>query len=152
MGWVDAEVDENGYFDVFGNPFRSGDLNHGKGCNQIRTACLNFARDRPDLMRVCSNCILRGICERAYVKPREDEGGQTVDVMRFVLTYGLHRLNDSLDSEPLINKRIQEAIRSLIRDMVKFSKEKLDFDPSKRVQTVQKSKNSCDFHERIETS
>ncbi|KAL7604780.1 zinc finger protein VAR3, chloroplastic [Lactuca sativa] len=183
---------KNGYFDVVGNPFRSGELIHGKGCNQIRTACLNFARDRPDLMsyltrgdihavagsgcpsidrkvvnsgkrlrahmgihegNVCSSCILRGNCERAYVKPREDEGGRTVDVMRFVLTYGLHRLNDSPDNEPFTNKRFEEAIRSLIRDMVKYSKEKLDFYTSKRAPSVQRNtKNRCEFHERLETS
>lgn len=42
---------KNGYFDGVGNPFCSGGLADGKNCNQIRTACLNFARDRPNLMR-----------------------------------------------------------------------------------------------------
>lgn len=87
------------------------------------------------------------------MKPREDEGGRTVDVMRFVLTYGLHRLNDSPDNEPFTNKRFEEAIRSLIRDMVKYSKEKLDFYTSKRAPSVQRNtKNRCEFHERLETS
>ncbi|KAL4586742.1 hypothetical protein LXL04_011386 [Taraxacum kok-saghyz] len=181
---------KNGYLDVVSNPFRNGELIDGKACNQIRTACLNFARDRPDLMsyftrgdihavagsgcpsidrkvvnsgkrlrayigidegNVCSSCDLRGKCERAYVKPREEEDGRTVDVMRFVLTYGLHHLNHSPDSEPYMNKRLEEAIRSLIGDMVKFSKTELDFDPSKCAPSVYRSdKNSCEYHERIE--
>lgn len=169
---------KNGYFDGVGNPFRNGGLIDGKGCNQIRTALLNFARDRPGLIshfknrdiqavagsgcpsidrkvvnsgkrlrahmsidegHVCSSCILRGNCERAYVKAREDEGGRTVDVMRFVLTYGLNQITSLMVSEPSLNKRLEEAIRSLIKDMVKFSKDELDFDYSKRVPSVQRS-------------
>ncbi|KAJ9563968.1 hypothetical protein OSB04_009128 [Centaurea solstitialis] len=176
---------KNGYFEGVGSPFRSGGLVDGKGCNQIRTACLNFARDRPDLMshfksrdiqvvagsgcpsidrkvvnsakrlrahmsidegNVCSSCDLRGNCERAYVKAREDEGGRTVDVMRFVITYGLHHINSSTDIEPLFNERVEEAIRSLIKDMVKFSNDKLDFDCSKRVSFVQKSPTQRQEH------
>ncbi|RVX12425.1 hypothetical protein CK203_011500 [Vitis vinifera] len=38
---------------------------------------------------VCSSCILRGNCERAYVMASEGEGGRTVDLMRILLTYGL---------------------------------------------------------------
>ncbi|XP_024988494.1 zinc finger protein VAR3, chloroplastic-like isoform X2 [Cynara cardunculus var. scolymus] len=176
---------KNGYFDGVGNPFRSGGLIDGKGCNQIRTACLNFARDRPGLMshlknrdiqtvagsgcpsmdrkvvnsgkrlrahmsidegNVCSSCILRGNCERAHVKAREDEGGRTVDVMRLVLTYGLNHITSSDVSEPFLNKRLEEAIRSLIKDMVKFSKDELDYDNSKRVPSVHRSPTQQQEH------
>ncbi|KAJ0669366.1 hypothetical protein HanPI659440_Chr17g0700341 [Helianthus annuus] len=75
---------------------------------------------------VCSSCNLRGNCERAYVKAHEDECGHTVDVMRFVLTYALD------NNKQFINKQLEEATRSLTKDMVKFSKNKLDIDPSKR--------------------
>ncbi|KAI3763720.1 hypothetical protein L2E82_13715 [Cichorium intybus] len=183
---------KNGYFDAVENPFRTGELIDGKACNQIRTACLNFGRDRPDLMshftrgdiqavagsgcpsidrkvvnsgkrlrahmgidevNVCNSCILRGDCERAYLKPREDEGGRTVDVMRFVLTYGLHHHNNSPDSDPFMNKRLEEATRSLISDMVKFSKNEVDFDPLKRGPCVQRStKSDCEFNGRLQRS
>ncbi|KAI7735001.1 hypothetical protein M8C21_019799 [Ambrosia artemisiifolia] len=161
-----------GYFDAVRNPFGSGGLVDDKGCNRIRTACLNFARDRPSLMscfmdrdikmiagsgcpsidrkvvnsgkrlrahlgidegNVCSSCNLRGNCERAYVKAHEDEGSHTVDVMRFVLTYGLDH------NKPFINKQLEEAVRNLTKDMVKFSKKKLDIDPSKRVSSAQRT-------------
>ncbi|KAL4580102.1 hypothetical protein LXL04_016280 [Taraxacum kok-saghyz] len=58
------------------------------------------------------------------------------------LSYGLHHLNHSPDSEPYMNKRLEEAIKSLIRDMMKFSKTELDFDPSKCAPS---------YHERIES-
>ncbi|KAD7116537.1 hypothetical protein E3N88_03805 [Mikania micrantha] len=158
-----------GYFDGVNDPFRSGQLIDGKSGNRIRTASLNFARDRPDLMshfmdrdmemiagsgcpsidrkvvnsgkrlrahlgidevNVCSSCNLRGNCERAYVKAHEVKGCHTVDVMRFVLTYGLDH------NKPFTNKRLEESIISLIKDMVKFSKNKIDTDLSKRVTPV----------------
>ncbi|XP_076947266.1 zinc finger protein VAR3, chloroplastic-like [Bidens hawaiensis] len=54
---------KNGYFDgVKNHPFQSGLLDDSKGCNEIRsvqTACLNFARDRPGLMR----CFMDGDIE-----------------------------------------------------------------------------------------
>ncbi|KAI3731518.1 hypothetical protein L1987_62706 [Smallanthus sonchifolius] len=172
--WIELmdKLMKYGYLDGDKNPFRSGRLIDGKSCNRIRTACLNFARDRPDLMscfmvediqmiagsscpsidrkvvnsgkrlrahlgidevNVCSSCNLKGNCERAYVKAHEDEGGHTVDVMRFVLTYGLDH------NKPFINKMLEEAIRNLTKDMVKFSKNKLDIDPSKRNAPVQRS-------------
>ncbi|KAI3818198.1 hypothetical protein L1987_12001 [Smallanthus sonchifolius] len=171
-----------GYFDGDKNPFESGRLIDGKSCNQIRTACLNFARDRLDLMscfmvediqtiagsgcpsidrkvvnsgkrlrahlgidevNVCSSCNLRGNCERAYVKAHEDEGGHTVDVMRFVLTYGLDH------NKPFINKRLEEAIRNLTKDMVKFSKNKLDIDPSNETRLFREIQLSSNTNQLI---
>lgn len=41
---------KRGYFEGIGIPFRNGEMG-GKESNQIRTACLNFARDRFDLIR-----------------------------------------------------------------------------------------------------
>ncbi|KAK1413716.1 hypothetical protein QVD17_35494 [Tagetes erecta] len=171
-----------GYFDGVKYPFRSGELIDGKSCNQIRTACLNFARDRPGLMscfmvedietiagsgcpsidrkvvnsgkrlrahlgidegNVCNSCNLRGNCERAYVKVREDEGGHTVDVMRFILTYGLDY------NKPFINKRLEEAVRSLTKHMVKFSKNKLHIDPSTRVSSVKRRPTQQQEHQSV---
>ncbi|PWA85673.1 Zinc finger, RanBP2-type [Artemisia annua] len=176
--WVELlkKLKKNGYFDG---------LVDGKESNRVRTACLNFARDRPYLLRyfagrdvemvagfgcpsvyrkvvnsgkrlrayvgidegnVCSSCTLRGNCERAYVKAHEDQSGRTVDVMRFVLTYSLDHVTGSEDSEPMINKKVEEAIRSLIKDMVKYGKDALDFDPSLQVPSVQRSQSQQQEH------
>lgn len=83
---------------------------------------------------------MRGNCERAYVKARENEGGRTVDVMRFLLTYGLDH------NKPVINKRLEEAIRSLIKDMVKFSKDKLDVDDLKPIPYVHRTQSQNQEH------
>ncbi|KAL4585581.1 hypothetical protein LXL04_010204 [Taraxacum kok-saghyz] len=140
--------------------FMRGDIHAvaGFGCPSIDRKVVNSRKRLRayigiDEGNVCSSCDLRGKCERAFVKAREEEeDGRTVDVMRFVLTYGLHHLNHSPDSKPYMNKRLEEAIRSLIRDMVKFSKTELDFDPSKCAPFVHRSdKNSCEYHERIES-
>lgn len=50
--WVDLmeSLLKTGYFEGGGNPFRNGDLGR-KESKLIRTACLNFARDRYDLIR-----------------------------------------------------------------------------------------------------
>ena len=50
--WVDLMecLLRRGYFESNGNPFRNGEMGP-KGSNYIRTACLNFARDRFDLIR-----------------------------------------------------------------------------------------------------
>nr|GEV67940.1 zinc finger protein VAR3, chloroplastic-like [Tanacetum cinerariifolium] len=162
---------KNGYFDGLGV---------GKESNRVRSACLNFARDRPYFMRyiqtvagsgcpstdrkvvnsgkrlrahvgidegnVCSSCTLRGNCERAYVKAREDEGGRTVDVMRFVITYGLDHIAGSEGNEAMINKKAEEAVRSLIKDMVKYGKDALDIDPSEQVPSVPKSQSQHQEH------
>ncbi|KAA8529007.1 hypothetical protein F0562_033505 [Nyssa sinensis] len=153
------QVLKNGYFEGIGNPFGTCEVGL-KDSNQIRTACLNFARDRIDLIRyfsrkdiqvvagsgcpsidrkvvnsgkrlrahvgidegnVCSSCILRGNCERAYVKECEDEGGRTVDVMRFLLTYGLDPITGSVENKPCLNKRVKESVRRLLKEMVEFS-------------------------------
>ncbi|KAE9605296.1 putative Zinc finger, RanBP2-type [Lupinus albus] len=151
---------KKGYFDgAEGNPFENGDLG-AKECNVLRTACLNFGRDRFELLRflsrndigvtvalgcpsldrkvvnsgkrlrahvgidegnVCSSCNLRGDCDRAFVKAREDEGGRTVDVMRIILTYGLDPIIGSVQNKPCINKKVKESVISLLREIVEQS-------------------------------
>lgn len=51
--WVDLMecLMKRGYFDAEGNPFRSTEIG-SKESNLIRTACLNFGRDRFDLLRL----------------------------------------------------------------------------------------------------
>ncbi|XP_042505342.1 uncharacterized protein LOC122081963 [Macadamia integrifolia] len=150
---------KTGYFRGNGNPFDLDELGN-KNSNSIRTACLNFARDRLDLIKhlsrkdirvvvgsgcpiidrkvvnsgkrlrshvgidegnVCSSCTLRGSCDRAYVKARENERGRTVDVMRILITYGLDPITGSVENKSCLSKRIKESVRKLLTEMVKFS-------------------------------
>ncbi|PUZ37362.1 hypothetical protein GQ55_9G113500 [Panicum hallii var. hallii] len=128
-----------------------------KDANAVRTACLRFGRERPELIRhisrwdiqvalrcgcpsidrkvvnsgkrlrayvgldegeVCSQCNLRGSCERAYVKARKEEVGRTVDVMRILLTYGLDVITDNVENRACLNKTVKESIKSLLNDVV----------------------------------
>ncbi|XP_008777784.2 zinc finger protein VAR3, chloroplastic [Phoenix dactylifera] len=75
---------------------------------------------------VCSSCNLRGSCERAYVKAREDEGGRTVDVMRILLTHGLDIITGSVENPACLNKTVKESVRKLLNEMVEFSIEEFD--------------------------
>ncbi|KAH6790398.1 hypothetical protein C2S51_005404 [Perilla frutescens var. frutescens] len=80
---------------------------------------------------VCSSCILRGDCDRAYVKAREDEGGRTVDVMRFLLTYGLDPVVGSVENKPSLNKNVKESVRTLLKEMVDIKVEEQYHEPPK---------------------
>ncbi|KAL5568907.1 hypothetical protein UlMin_025482 [Ulmus minor] len=169
--WVDLMecLFKRGYFEGDGNLFRNGELGL-KESKCIRTACLNFARDRYNIIRflsrkdikvisgcgcpsldrkvvnsgkrlrahvaidegdTCSSCNLRGDCERAYVKAREDEGGRTVDVMRFLLTYGLDPISGTVENKPCLNKMVKESVRRLLKEIVEYSNRILDSDPPK---------------------
>ncbi|KAK6146734.1 hypothetical protein DH2020_020603 [Rehmannia glutinosa] len=170
--WVDLmeRLLKDGYFDEVGNPFAPNRDLGNKEANLIRTASLNFARDRYQLIRylsrkdimviagsgcpstdrkvvnsgkrlrahvgidegnVCSSCVLRGDCDRAYVKAREDEGGRTVDVMRFLLTYGLDPVVGSVENKPCLNKKVKESVRTLLKEMVDIRIERHDCEPPK---------------------
>ncbi|ERM99580.1 uncharacterized protein LOC18427615 isoform X1 [Amborella trichopoda] len=137
--------------------------------NRVRTACLNLARDRYDIMRylsrkdiyaiaacgcpsldrkvvnsgkrlrayvgidegdACSSCSLRGSCERAYVKARENEGGRTVDVMRILLTYGLEPITGSVENKPCLNNTVRASVRRLLKEMVVSSAKEPEPDAS----------------------
>ncbi|XP_051149022.1 uncharacterized protein LOC127263826 isoform X2 [Andrographis paniculata] len=93
---------------------------------------------------VCSSCILRGDCDRAYVKAREDEGGRTVDVMRILVAYGLDPVVGSVDNGPCLNKRVNESVRTLLKEMVDYSVEGCDLEPVK--DTASQSKLSSERH------
>ncbi|KAF8040126.1 hypothetical protein BT93_B2374 [Corymbia citriodora subsp. variegata] len=166
--WVDLMVLllKEGYFDAEGSPFQNVELGP-KESNLIRTACLNFGRDRYDVIRylskkhiqviaecgcpstdrkvvnsgkrlrvhvgvdegnVCSSCNLRGNCERAFVKAREDEGGRTVDVMRILLTYGLDPISGTVDNKPCLTRTVKESVRALLKQMADFGADVLGSD------------------------
>ncbi|MCL7041841.1 hypothetical protein MKW94_004403 [Papaver nudicaule] len=146
------------------SPFGQSEMGH-KDSNLIRTACLNFGRDRFDVIRylskkdirvvvrcgcpsldrkvvnsgkrlraylgidernVCSSCCLRGSCERAYINARRDESGRTVDVMRILMTYGLHPVTGSVENKLALNKRLKNSVRRLLTETVEFSNEELE--------------------------
>lgn len=71
---------------------------------------------------------MRGNCERAYVKAREDEGGRTVDVMRFILTYGIDAVISSLENKACLSKKVKESVKNLLKEIVNFSSEELDIE------------------------
>ncbi|XVE85472.1 hypothetical protein DITRI_Ditri17bG0093300 [Diplodiscus trichospermus] len=83
---------------------------------------------RIDEGSVCSSCNLRGNCERAYVKAREDEGGRTVDVMRILLTYGLDSVTGSVENKSCQNKLVKESVRRLLKEMVDCINQDLQSD------------------------
>ncbi|KAF4355443.1 uncharacterized protein LOC115714361 [Cannabis sativa] len=85
----------------------------------------------------CSSCNLRGHCERAYVKAREDEGGRTVDVMRFLLTYGLDPIAGTVENMPCLNKMVKESVRTLLKEMVEHSMRSMNTNYPK-LKTVEK--------------
>ncbi|KAF3780293.1 Zinc finger protein [Nymphaea thermarum] len=160
-----------------------------KDANKIRTASLNFARDRFDIIRflsrtdihdivncgcpsvdrkivnsgkrlrafvgieegdVCSMCNLRGMCERAYVKAREDEGGRTLDVMRILLAYGLDPLIGSIENKACLTKPTKELVRRLMKQMVEHGTKEVDPEfpkpisvfPTKKRESLMKHRTS----------
>lgn len=154
-------LSKNGYFGGIGNTFRREGF-ESKDVNWVRKACLNFARDKVDLIwyfsrkdiwvvagfgcpvvdrkvvnsgkrlrahlgidenNVCSSCLLRGNCERAYAKACKSDGGYTVDVMRLLLTYGLDHVTGIVENKACLNERVTESVRRLLREMVECSKE-----------------------------
>lgn len=72
------------------------------------------------------------------MKPRQEEGGRTVDVMRILLTYGLDPITGTLENKPLLNKLVKESVKRLLKEMVECSSKQLDSNllkakPLKRV-------------------
>ncbi|XP_038874959.1 uncharacterized protein LOC120067474 [Benincasa hispida] len=159
--WVDFMecLSKKGYFEGDRVPFMNTELG-AKDFNHIRTACLDFARDRFNLTRclsrkelqviagcgcpstdrkvvnsgkrlrahlgidegnVCSSCKLQGECERAYAKACGDEGSQTVDVMRVLLFYGLDHISAMVENRPCMNKKVNDSVRKLLKDIVEYS-------------------------------
>ncbi|KAL8520860.1 hypothetical protein ACS0TY_011422 [Phlomoides rotata] len=88
---------------------------------------------------VCSSCILRGDCDRAYVTARVDEGGRTVDVMRLLLTYGLDPKIGSVENKPCLNKRVKESVRTLLKEIVNVRIKGHDGEPPKAITHEQTS-------------
>ncbi|KAL0541858.1 hypothetical protein IC582_021932 [Cucumis melo] len=159
--WVDFMecLSKKGYFEGDRIPFLNAELG-AKDFNHIRTASLDFARDRSDLIRclsrkdlqviagcgcpstdrkvvnsgkrlrahlgidegnVCSYCDLQRECERAYAKACGDEGGRTLDVMRVLLFYGLDHISAIVENRPCLDKKANDSVRKLLKDIVEHS-------------------------------
>ncbi|GAB4828723.1 hypothetical protein Ancab_018391 [Ancistrocladus abbreviatus] len=79
------------------------------------------------------SCNLRGHCDKAYIKAREDKGGRTVDAMRILLTFGLDLITRSVENKPCQNEIVQQSARRLRKALVELSQNELDPISSKEV-------------------
>ncbi|KAK1277728.1 hypothetical protein QJS04_geneDACA018811 [Acorus gramineus] len=77
---------------------------------------------------VCSSCDLRGSCERAYVKAYEEKDGQTIDVMRILLTYGLDCITSVVENKGCLNDMVKESVKRLLKQIVEFGTKELKSD------------------------
>eukprot|EP00252_Welwitschia_mirabilis_P019291 TRINITY_DN4418_c0_g1_i2.p1 TRINITY_DN4418_c0_g1~~TRINITY_DN4418_c0_g1_i2.p1 ORF type:complete len:680 (+),score=101.57 TRINITY_DN4418_c0_g1_i2:120-2159(+) len=72
---------------------------------------------------VCSKCSIRHSCDRAFVKPREDDDVRTVDIMRILLTYGLDPVLNVAENK---TESVKESVCNLLREVVELSKTPVD--------------------------
>ncbi|KAM0898861.1 hypothetical protein ACQ4PT_021673 [Festuca glaucescens] len=151
-----------------------------KDSNLIRTACLRFGRERPEIIRylsrwdiqvalrsgcpsidrkvvnsgkrlrahvgldegeVCSQCNLRGSCERAYVRARKEEVGRTVDVMRILLSYGLDIITGNMGNKACLNKTVKESVKKLLNEAVELDSKGPGSGTEKAAQRVPKGQS-----------
>lgn len=78
------------------------------------------------------------------MKAREDEWGRTVDVMRFVLTYGLHSITGQVENKQCLNEKVKKSVRRILKNSVELSMVELDDNlpkesPSKWKSSMQRS-------------
>lgn len=59
------------------------------------------------------------------MKPREDQDGRTVDVMRVLLTYALDPAIDVVKNKPCSNKKVQESVRLLLKQLIDYASKSL---------------------------
>lgn len=55
------------------------------------------------------------------MQARADEVGRTIDVMRFILTYGLDPVTRSIVNKSCLAKRVKESVCNLVSQLVKLS-------------------------------
>ena len=60
------------------------------------------------------------------MKACQDKGGRMVDVMRFLLTYGLDLITGMVDNKPCLSKLVKASVRRLLKEMVEYSTKELD--------------------------
>ncbi|XP_057439384.1 uncharacterized protein LOC130731185 [Lotus japonicus] len=141
-------------------------LDFTKDLKSVLEACLNFGRDRFDILRslsrqdiqilvgfgcptvdkrvvfsskvlrkhvhldegdVCSSCILRNTCEKAYLLTNKEDEARTIDVMRLLLTFGFDPINGSVVNKSLLKqKSVRTVVRKLLHEVVKLSSVPID--------------------------
>ena len=62
------------------------------------------------------------------MKARVDEGGRTVDVICILFTFGLDSITGSVENKPCQNKLVKESVRRLLKEMVDYSNQDLQYD------------------------
>lgn len=60
------------------------------------------------------------------MKAREGEVGQTVDVMRLLLTYGLNLVIGMVENKSCLNKLVVETARRLLKEILEHSMKELN--------------------------
>lgn len=65
------------------------------------------------------------------MKALEDEGGRTVDVMRFLVTCRLDHITGTVINKPCLNNVVKESVRRLLKDLVGYRTGNLDSDVPK---------------------
>ncbi|KAF5445511.1 hypothetical protein F2P56_034558 [Juglans regia] len=97
------------------------------GCPNLFRKSVNSAKRlrafvRLDEGEVCSTCILRGSCDRAYVILKEDEAAaRTVDIVRILLFYALDPLVISGGEKPPGRDTIESSARKLFSELIDLS-------------------------------
>lgn len=59
------------------------------------------------------------------MQSHKNEGGRTVDVMRFLVTYGLDAFIGSVENKPCLNRNVKESVRKLLKEVAEFSTDEL---------------------------
>ncbi|CAO2832729.1 unnamed protein product [Amaranthus hypochondriacus] len=76
---------------------------------------------------VCSSCILRNNCERAYLVTNKEDEARTIDMMRILLTYGFDPINGSVENKSLLkHKSVKSVVRKLLHEIVRLSAVPID--------------------------
>ncbi|KAL6001650.1 hypothetical protein ACLOJK_007390 [Asimina triloba] len=70
---------------------------------------------------VCSDCNLRGSCDRAYVIAKEDEAARTVDVVRVLLSYAMDPLVLSGGEKPPGREHVESSACRLLSQLIELS-------------------------------
>ncbi|KAJ4848373.1 hypothetical protein Tsubulata_020440 [Turnera subulata] len=101
------------------------------GCPNLLRKSVNSAKRlrahlRLDEAEVCSQCNLRGSCDRAYVILKDNESdARTVDIVRLLLVYALDPLVFSGEKSP-DRGLIEASVRKLLSEMIELSETERD--------------------------
>ncbi|KAG1365197.1 Zinc finger protein [Cocos nucifera] len=116
----EARVAENVNIDLSGIKDEVG-FDFSRDWITVRNACMNFGRDRFDLLS------LRNSCSRGYILTRKEDEARTLDVMRILLAFGFDHINGSVENKALMKmKSVKTAVRKLLHEVLKLSAVPID--------------------------